>query len=159
VVAKPFIIPVFIPHAGCPHRCVFCNQTSTTGQKKTFPKEAKIRNTIDTFLKYRRPGRKPVEIAYFGGNFLGLDGEKIKMLLAGRVDLALYIKLDIAYNLRQIGKTYDMVEPLFLASGDLWYYLAFSKGTSDEVVEQFQQALDEMKQDGAYDALLEKYMK
>lgn len=84
---------------------------------------------------------------------------KIKMLLAGRVDLALYIKLDIAYNLRQIGKTYDMVEPLFLASGDLWYYLAFSKGTPDEVVEQFQQALDAMKQDGIYNTLLEKYMK
>ena len=28
---KPFIIPIFLPHAGCPHRCVFCNQSLITG--------------------------------------------------------------------------------------------------------------------------------
>ncbi len=84
---------------------------------------------------------------------------KIKLLLAGRVDLASYIPLELAYRLRQIGKEYDMVDPLFVASGELWYPLAFSKEISDEVVEQFQHALDAMKQDGTYDALLEKYMK
>ncbi len=83
---------------------------------------------------------------------------KIKMLLAGRVELASYIPLELAYRLRQIGKNYDLVEPLFLASGDLWYYLAFSTGTPDEVVDRFQQALDAMKHDGTYDALLETHM-
>ena len=84
---------------------------------------------------------------------------KIKMLLGGRADLAPYIPLELSYRLRRIGKRYDMVEPLFLASGDLLYYLAFSKGTSDGVVVRFQQALSVMKQDGTYDALLKKYMK
>jgi histone acetyltransferase (RNA polymerase elongator complex component) len=46
-----------------------------------FPGETEIRNTIDTFLKFPRAGRKPVEIAFFGGNFLGLDAYRIKMLL------------------------------------------------------------------------------
>ena len=27
------IIPVFIPHAGCPHQCVFCNQKTISGQQ------------------------------------------------------------------------------------------------------------------------------
>ena len=28
---RHFIIPIFVPHMGCPHQCVFCNQTSITG--------------------------------------------------------------------------------------------------------------------------------
>ncbi len=96
-----------------------------------------------------------------GKNLLSADtwDSKIKMFLARRVDLVSYIPLELAYRLRQLGEKYDMVDPLFLVSGDMWYYLAFSKGIPDEVVEQFQQALDTMKQDGTYDALLEKYMK
>lgn len=27
------IIPIFIPHAGCPHQCVFCNQKTISGQQ------------------------------------------------------------------------------------------------------------------------------
>ena len=27
------ILPIFIPHAGCPHQCVFCNQKTISGQK------------------------------------------------------------------------------------------------------------------------------
>lgn len=26
-----YIIPIFVPHEGCPHECVFCNQNSITG--------------------------------------------------------------------------------------------------------------------------------
>jgi len=28
---RPFIVPIFVPHMGCPHQCVFCNQASITG--------------------------------------------------------------------------------------------------------------------------------
>ncbi len=28
------IIPFFIPHAGCPHQCVFCNQKNITGENR-----------------------------------------------------------------------------------------------------------------------------
>lgn len=83
---------------------------------------------------------------------------KIKMLLAKRVELASYIPLELAYRLRQIGENYDVVEQLFLVSGEFQYYLAFSLGTPDAIVEQFQHALDAIKQDGTYQRLLEKYM-
>ena len=31
--SRPRIVPVFVPHAGCPHRCVFCNQRLTVGAR------------------------------------------------------------------------------------------------------------------------------
>ena len=78
---KPFVIPVFIPHAGCPHRCVFCDQTCTTGRSAQFPGLDLLQNEIDRFLAYRRDPRRPTEIAFFGGNFLGLAPERIRFLL------------------------------------------------------------------------------
>ena len=28
---KKRIIPIFVPHRGCPHDCIFCNQKKITG--------------------------------------------------------------------------------------------------------------------------------
>ena len=78
---KPFVVPVFIPHAGCPHRCVFCDQTRTTGRSAEFPDLDRLQDDIDRFLAYRRDPRRPAEIAFFGGNFLGLTPERIRFLL------------------------------------------------------------------------------
>ena len=36
---KQYIIPIFVPHLGCPNDCVFCNQKSISGQKKQIKKE------------------------------------------------------------------------------------------------------------------------
>ncbi len=79
--SRPFIIPVFIPHAGCPHQCVFCNQVSITGAKTKRITPAELQTQIHEFLKYKKENRKPVQIAFFGGNFLGLKSEEIKSLL------------------------------------------------------------------------------
>ena len=79
---RPFIIPIFIPHAGCPHQCVFCNQVSITGAKRDAVDAVKIRLAIREFLKYKKSDRKPVQIAFFGGNFLGLEEEEITSCLA-----------------------------------------------------------------------------
>ncbi|MBI5590175.1 MAG: radical SAM protein [Deltaproteobacteria bacterium] len=78
---KPFIIPVFIPHAGCPHQCVFCNQQAITRSAIQAPSTAQIKASIRTYLNYLKPDRKPVQIAFFGGNFLGIDRREILRLL------------------------------------------------------------------------------
>jgi histone acetyltransferase (RNA polymerase elongator complex component) len=78
---KPFIIPVFIPHAGCPHQCVFCNQKAITRSEVLSPSTAQIEASIRSYLKYLTPGRKPVQIAFFGGNFLGIGRLEILRLL------------------------------------------------------------------------------
>ena len=57
-------------------------------------KPDELRSQIREFLTYQKKYRKPVEIAFFGGNFLGLEDAKIKSLLElaaefvgdGRVD-------------------------------------------------------------------------
>lgn len=84
--SRPFIIPVFIPHAGCPHQCVFCNQVSITGAKPGAATLDKIRIQIRKFLNYKKENRGPVQIAFFGGNFLGLKQSEIKSCLGLAAD-------------------------------------------------------------------------
>ncbi len=78
---RPFVIPVFIPHAGCPHQCLYCDQTRTTDRDRAFPTESQVHAQINRFLSYRRNPRRWTEIAFFGGNFLGLADSQMLQLL------------------------------------------------------------------------------
>ncbi len=80
--ARPFVIPVFIPHAGCPHRCIFCDQTRTTGGAAILPTEKQFQDTVDRFLRFRRDPGRFTEIAFFGGNFLGQVPAEVHRLLS-----------------------------------------------------------------------------
>jgi len=80
--SRPFIIPIFLPHAGCPHRCVFCNQVSITGTGPGDAAADQIRSRIQEYLAFKREQRHSVQISFFGGNFLGLATEKIRHYLA-----------------------------------------------------------------------------
>ena len=62
------IIPVFIPHAGCPHDCVFCNQKKIAGTLSA-PKGEEVRFIIENALKYS--GEKP-QVAFYGGSFTAI---------------------------------------------------------------------------------------
>lgn len=63
-------IPIFIPHLGCPHQCVFCDQHTISGQKKPVTTES-VGKTIEEWLTTVKPG-DDVEIAFFGGSFTGI---------------------------------------------------------------------------------------
>jgi histone acetyltransferase (RNA polymerase elongator complex component) len=69
---KPFIIPLFIPNMGCPHRCVFCDQTAITGHQNGGLSPQQVRDTIRQSLGFKGRRRGLVEVAFYGGNFLGL---------------------------------------------------------------------------------------
>lgn len=84
---KHAIIPIFIPHQGCPNDCVFCNQKAITARRPDVSEE-EIRNTIETWLSTLkdRPGIEMVEIAFFGGSFTGIPLEKQSAYLAIAAD-------------------------------------------------------------------------
>lgn len=66
------IIPLFIPHRGCPHQCLFCNQESITGEKEKQDDYAEVaRSTIDEWLEREsgRKDRREIEVAFYGGSF------------------------------------------------------------------------------------------
>ncbi|MCD7974524.1 MAG: radical SAM protein [Phascolarctobacterium sp.] len=63
------VIPIFIPHAGCPHQCVFCNQKTISGEDRATYGAAK--KQIDKWMGFIKPGKEN-EAAFYGGSFTGL---------------------------------------------------------------------------------------
>ena len=72
---KHYIIPIFVPHLGCPNDCIFCNQRSISGQQKMITKED-IEKTIEFYLENIRDKNSQIEVAFFGGSFTGIDEQK-----------------------------------------------------------------------------------
>lgn len=77
---KQYIIPIFVPHLGCPNDCVFCNQKSISGESKQVTKDD-VKKIIEEHLKYVKKNSK-IEIAFFGGSFTGIDEAKQEELLS-----------------------------------------------------------------------------
>lgn len=79
----PLIIPIFIPHQGCPHACVFCNQHQISGQERTESAHAEtVRRTVGMWLERSRPeSHESVQVAFYGGSFTGLPFSRQEELL------------------------------------------------------------------------------
>lgn len=77
---KEYIIPIFVPHLGCPHACVFCNQRKISGEQKNVRAED-VRKTIEYYLENFKDDNRLVEVAFFGGSFTAIDMELQKELL------------------------------------------------------------------------------
>ena len=77
---KQYIIPIFVPHLGCPNDCVFCNQKSISGQQKMITKDD-VKETIEFYLKNIKDKDAKKEVAFFGGSFTGIETEKQEELL------------------------------------------------------------------------------
>jgi len=78
---KPLIIPIFVIYKGCPHRCLYCNERITAGAYPDSITEEHVRHTVDGHLKTAAPGRDRREIAFYGGNFTGMDPDYQRKLL------------------------------------------------------------------------------
>lgn len=69
---KEYIIPIFVPHLGCPNNCIFCNQKKISGQTKMVTAKD-VEDTIEYYLKNFKDDYRYVEVAFFGGSFTAIE--------------------------------------------------------------------------------------
>lgn len=78
--SRHYIIPIFVPHYGCPNDCVFCNQRKITGLSTDLSQD-RVEEIILAHLQSFREGSF-IEIAFYGGSFTAIDIRIQKKLLA-----------------------------------------------------------------------------
>ncbi|HOK06045.1 MAG TPA: radical SAM protein [Syntrophales bacterium] len=71
------ILPIFLPYRGCGNRCIFCNEDLAAGGEGTTP------SSVPAILRERLalPHGGPLEVAFYGGNFTGLDPKEQEEVL------------------------------------------------------------------------------
>lgn len=76
------IIPIFLPHLGCPHRCVFCNIKSAFGAENVIKPDG-LKNLLTKVCKKHDT---KIEVALYGGTFTALPEKDIKAYLSAVAD-------------------------------------------------------------------------
>lgn len=124
-----YIIPIFVPHEGCPHNCVFCNQDRITGVKDRVDAE-KVKNIIEEYYETIENKDAIIEVSFFGGTFTAIREEKQRELL----------KVAKAYKDRGIVKKIRMsTRPDYIND----YILSYLKEYSVDIIELGIQSLDD----------------
>jgi histone acetyltransferase (RNA polymerase elongator complex component) len=77
---RPLVVPFFLSHLGCPHRCVFCDQEKIAGAPGILPDAAEMLAQIEHY----RAGaaHRTLEVAFYGGSFTCLPHDDQHYLLA-----------------------------------------------------------------------------
>lgn len=136
-----YIIPIFVPHEGCPHNCVFCNQSSITGSNLKV-NASFVKDTVERYLKTIPREKSTIEVSFFGGTFTAINIEKQNELLEiakiykdnGSIDCIRlstrpdYINNEILENLKK--HEVDIIE-LGIQSLDKEVLLASGRGHSE----------------------------
>lgn len=84
-------------------------------------------------------------------------GMNIKKLFGERVDMVLAMEPILQFWVHKLGHSFDDVEEAVIVDHSSEFHMAFSQQTSDELVEQFRQAMQELKSDGTFDRLWTKH--
>lgn len=143
---RHYIIPIFVPHEGCPHNCVFCNQETITGNTEKVDGKF-TRELIEQYLKTIKMENSIIEVSFFGGTFTAISLEKQRELLAvakeykdkGKINFIHlstrpdYIDDEILTNLKNY--SVDVIE-LGVQSLDKEVLVKSGRGHSEEDVER-----------------------
>jgi histone acetyltransferase (RNA polymerase elongator complex component) len=124
-----YIIPIFVPHQGCPHNCVFCNQDTITGVQDEVSAKT-VRDTINDYLQTIRNKNATIEVSFFGGTFTGIKEEKQRELLKVAKEFK---------DKRLIDKIRLSTRPDYISD----YILTYLKEYEVDIIELGVQSLDE----------------
>lgn len=81
--ARNSIIPVFVPHLGCPNDCVFCNQRRISGHIEPATAQT-VKNAIEQAAALTPQGTKR-QLAFYGGSFTAIPDRSQTELLEAAV--------------------------------------------------------------------------
>ncbi len=96
--ARKDIYPIFLPHAGCPFQCVYCNQHAvTSGLHQGADILESVESRLRAFAEHVRGCGRPGEVAFFGGTFTALRRELMEAILARA---AFYVETGIFTGIR-----------------------------------------------------------
>ncbi|MEE4353459.1 MAG: radical SAM protein [Desulfatiglans sp.] len=95
---RPFIVPIFIPHQGCPHHCVFCEQQKITSHPRRLLGVRQVQDILNRAIcsKGFNPNRRPL-VAFYGGTFTGLPLSRMQELLGA---VSPYLTKKLFYSIR-----------------------------------------------------------
>lgn len=91
------IIPFFIMNQGCPNRCIFCNVHKTAENLTGRITENTFRETIQKYLSHKKKNEDSVQIAFYGGNFTGMEKDYQAELLGFAIP---FITMGLVQNVR-----------------------------------------------------------
>lgn len=77
--ARENIIPVFVPHLGCPNNCVFCNQRRISGEERPADADA-VHRAVKRAIALLPEGSK-CQLAFYGGSFTAIPARQQEELL------------------------------------------------------------------------------
>lgn len=90
---KYYIIPIFVPHKGCPHDCIFCNQKRITGIERDITYRD-VAQKIDDYLKTINRENSYIEVSFFGGSFTGIPMDYQNELMQAAMEAYVDGKID-----------------------------------------------------------------
>ncbi len=93
----PLVIPIFIPHEGCPHCCVFCNQRRISGFVDKPVTADDVQATVRTWFARKGSDDRQVQVAFYGGSFTALPLTRQQHLLGA---VASFVEQGIVQTIR-----------------------------------------------------------
>lgn len=131
---RNYNIPIFVPHLGCPHECVFCNQKRITGMGTNVNADD-VRCIVSEHLATIPPDAEKIEIAFFGGSFTAIPIRQQNELLNAARE---FVKNDRVSGIR-LSTRPDRIDDAIVKNLSAHYVTAVELGVQsmdDEVLEK-----------------------